>query len=113
MSHLLRSNTPCRRCWFGSHTVDWIRFKQTHRFFDGAFELRVVTSDHVLRPVLDVEIRCNPGVLYRPFAVLTEETATRSDCRAAVHKNGRVGRVNKPAPRAFADQRADLAELEH
>ena len=47
------------------------------------------------------------------MAILAKESAAGSDRRTAVNKHRRVGCVNKSAPRAFADERADLAELEH
>src|SRR3954471_20767126 len=110
---LLRSDPPGWRGRFGRHPVYRICLKHSHAFLDGTFELRVVTGDHVLWPVFDIDVGRNTGIFDRPFPVLTKETSARCDRRAAVDEKRRVGRMDETAPSPFAHERADLAELEH
>src|SRR5437868_2069801 len=80
----LRSLAPKRLRRFLRSTINRTLFQHAHRFLYGALELWISTSDHILRPVLDVDVRRNPFVLHRPLSVTCEETAARRDHAAAV-----------------------------
>ena len=59
ISTCLRSGlplAPLRRRRLGRHPITGLLLQQPHRFLDGALELRIVAGDHVLRPVLDVDV---------------------------------------------------------
>src|SRR5918992_4000954 len=73
------SLTPCRGSGLRRHAIERIGLEQLHGLFDGALELRILPGDHVLGPVLDVDIGCDPFVLDRPFAVPRDEAAARRD----------------------------------
>ncbi len=67
--------SPRRRRRLGGLAIDRIGLQQAHRFFDRAFELRVVTRDYVLREVLDVDIGRDAFVLDRPLPFAREKAA--------------------------------------
>src|SRR5262245_8009791 len=97
---------PPRRRWrLRGLSVDGVCFQEAHGFFDRAFELRVVAGDHVLREVLDIDVRRDAFVLDRPLPLAREEAAARRDHRSTIDERRRVGGVNESAPRAFAHER--------
>ena len=90
-----------------------MRREHLHRLRHRPLELRIVTRDHILRPILHVDVRRRSNVLNRPAAFLVEEAAARRDHRPAVHERWCVPRADQATPRPLPNERADLPVLEH
>src|SRR5215813_1777459 len=106
-------NSP--RWWrrFFTRAIDWTLFQHPHCLLYCAFELRIVAGDYILRPILDVNVRRHAFVLNCPTIVAREEAAARRDGRSTINESWRVCSVNQPAPRAFANQQANLSIVKH
>src|SRR4051812_4045175 len=65
---------PRRRRGFGHQTIPRICRQQPHRLLDRALELRISPRNHVLRPVLYVDVRGHALIFYRPLVVASEES---------------------------------------
>ena len=60
---------------------------------DGAFELHVMTGDHVFWPILDIHVGRRALVLDGPFVLAGKESAAWRDRAAAIDKRRRVRRI--------------------
>src|SRR2546425_3271010 len=107
---LILRNTVDRRG--PRHATHGILLEKLHRLLYRAFELRIVTLYHLGRSVLDLDVRRDAFVLNRPLTCeIVERKARRGDA-AAVNRRWNSERADQPAPRARANQRADLAKPE-
>src|SRR5688572_7967031 len=68
---------PGGRWRFRHQPVARIRGEQLERLLHRALELWIPARDHILRPVLDVDVRRDPLVLDRPLVVAREEAEAR------------------------------------
>src|SRR6266540_6099536 len=57
---------------FRHHALHGLLLEQAHGLLHRALELRIVAGDHVLRPVLDVDVGRDPLVLDGPLAAAIE-----------------------------------------
>src|ERR1700686_243017 len=110
---MLWTHSPRGRRWFFRGPVNRAFLQPAHRFLHRALELWIATSDDVFGPVLNIDVGRDAFILYSPMTIAREEPAARSDHRSAIDERRRVGRVNQPAPGAFADQQTNLAIPEH
>src|SRR5262245_5890686 len=76
--------------------------------FDRPFELRVAALSPRRRIEFDLDVGADSGVLDLPFAVQSVDRRVGRGVEAAVHQRRRGERGDQTAPRAFADERADL-----
>src|SRR5262245_14003044 len=110
---IVRPLTPHRWCRLLGHSINWPLLQQSHCLLHRALELRIAPGNYVLGPILDIDIRTNPLIFDCPFAITSEEAATRCDHRAAVDERGRIGRMDQPTPRALAHQWSNFPVPEH
>src|SRR5579884_4220228 len=71
------ANAPGRRRRFMRQASYRVLFEHAHRLLHGTLELRIMACDHVLGPVLDIDVRRRALILDRPFPFPAEETSAR------------------------------------
>src|SRR5881397_1411097 len=84
-----------------------------HRFRNRTLKLQVMTTDYVLRPILDINVGSDAFILNRPFSVARKESTARSNCRTAIDEWGSICGMIQPTPRALAHQQTNLAVMKH
>jgi len=76
------------------------------------FQLRIVAATDGMRVQIDFHIGSDAVVFHVPVAVGAPKGHARSGNEAAVHELRIIVDADKPAPGAFADQRADFSAAE-
>src|ERR1043165_2491829 len=83
-----------------------------HQHLDCFLERRIATRDDELGTIDDFDVRRDADAFHGPLAGVVEEAELRRGDRAAVHQSGIAADADEAAPRARADERADLALVE-
>src|SRR5262249_37750049 len=74
---------------------------------------RIVTGNHILGPVLDIDVRRDAFVLNRPAIIAREKTSARCNGRTAIDERRRISCVDQSTPGPLADQSPNLPLMEH
>src|SRR5438876_2276224 len=103
---------PVNRRW-PWHSLHRILLQQLHCFLDRAFQLRIVSFDHVGRSVLHFDIRRYTLVLYGPLAgEIIERQYGRGDA-TAIDCLGHAEGAHQTSPGPRSDHWPKLAKMKH
>src|SRR5579862_4616442 len=91
----------------------WMLVQLVHHHGDGLLELRVVARAPGSRVHLHLDVGIHTVVLHVPSAVRIPEGEVRRRNGPAIHKDGVSADPHQAAPRAPADELADLSLAEH